>query len=508
MQTIASAPQHVNFARRIECEEDGLYFNRYFFKERFGSKMIVNGHHHAMQAALDRTMLAPSHPDFIPRLVINVPPGYTKTEQAVIGHMARGIAINPQSRFLHLSYSQKLALINSTTCRSLVKSKAFQQMWQVRTKDDVDSKEVWHTTKNGGVTASTILGQVTGFRAGHMDAEEYSGALIIDDPVNPKTAGYDTQRQQVNEQYSETIASRLAVETVPIIVVMQRVHWDDLSGHLLTGGSGEMWHHLDLSVIIENNKPYPEEFTHGIPIAHGLPDGWLWPMKHNDEHHAALKAHRRRYWAQYRQRPIKRDEETALWTEETINTAQALDFGTRKRTVVAVDPAASDDKTSDEHGIVVASEYEVPNRYSVDADYTRKGSPNDWAQAAIAAYHKYEAACIVVEKNQGGDMCANTLVNAGFKGIIELVHASKGKTTRAEPIAALYELGHIAHTPLDPKVGGLGDLEDEMLDFDPLTGKSNGASPNRVDAAVWALTHVSGEDVDMEELLKLALGNS
>lgn len=495
-------PAHIAFARRIECEESGLFFNRYFFKQRFDSKMRVSGHHHAMQAALDRTMLPPSHPDFIPRLIINVPPGYTKTEMASIGYMARGLAINNQARFLHLSYSHKLALTNSAATRGITKSKEFQAMWRIRTKDDVDSKEIWHTMQGGGVTATAAGGQVTGFRAGHMDAEAFSGALIIDDPVNPKAAGYDDQRKHVNDQYNETIASRLAIESVPIILVMQRVHWDDLAGYLLRGGSGEIWHHLTMPVQIDNNDPYPEEYTHGLPIAHGLPDGWLWPFKHNDAHEVALKAHRRRYWGQYKQRPIKRDEETALWTEETIAKARTLDFGSTRRTVVAVDPAVSSDATSDEHGIAVASEHDTPNRVTIEADYTRRGSPNDWAQAAIAAYHKHEAAAIVVEKNQGGDMCRETLRNAGFEGIIELVHASKGKTTRAEPVAALYELGYIAHKP------GLGTLEDEMLDFDPLTGKSNGKSPNRVDALVWAVTHFTGEEVDMEELLKMALGGN
>ena len=72
---------------------------------------------------------------------------------------------------------------------------------------------------------------------------------------------------------------------------------------------------------------------------------------------------------------------------------------------------------------------------------------------------------------------------------------------RAEPIVALYNLGHVQHKP------GLGKLEDEQLDFDPLTGLSNGVSPNRVDWMVWALTELSG-GTSLEELLNLALGNA
>ena len=118
------------------------------------------------------------------------------------------------------------------------------------------------------------------------------------------------------------------------------------------------------------------------------------------------------------------------------------------------------------------------------------------------AYEKHDADAIVIETNQGGDMCEETLRNAGFKGRVIRVHASKGKTARAEPIAALYELGHVAHRP----GAGMADVEEEMLDFDPLTGKSNGKSPNRVDWAVWALTELSGADTSFEELLAMAMG--
>lgn len=489
-------------ARKLECEEDGLYFNRYFFKQRFYSKMLINGHHYAMQAALDRTMLPPSDSQFIPRLVITVPPGYTKTEQASIGYMGRGFAVNPQSRFLHLSYSHNLALLNSATVRATVKSAAFQEMWPIETKNDVDSKQMWHTTAGGGITANSAGGQVTGFRGGHMDDTTFTGAVVIDDPVKVDDAYSEKEREKINNRYNETIASRVAVETVPIIVIMQRIHWHDLAGYLLTGGSGEKWHHLDLPVILNSAEPYPEEYTHGIPIEHGLPDGWLWPFKHNEKHEVALKAHRRRFWAQYMQRPIKRDAEKALWTEDMISKARSADFGFafKTRTVVAVDPAVTNSETSDEHGIGVASSYNEPNKYSLDADYTMKGSPKQWADRAIAAYEKHDADAIVIEVNQGGDMCKDTLRNAGYTGRIIEVHATKGKTVRAEPISALYELGYVKHEP------GLHDLEEEQMDFDPLTGKSNGKSPNRVDWSVWALTELSGGSNNLENLLKLAMG--
>lgn len=493
------AENSFTIARKVECEEDGLYFFRYFFKQRFGSKAIIGDHHRAIQSALDRTLLPPNHPDYISRLIINVPPGYTKTELASISYMARGLALNPMARFLHLSYSDALVLLNSSVVREIIKSQKYQDLWKVDVKSDTDSKKIWHTTVNGGVTATAAGGQVTGFRAGHMDETKFTGALLIDDPVKPDDAYSETIRNRVNNSYMETIASRVAVESVPIIVIMQRIHWDDLSGFLLRGGSGETWHHLLLPVKIDNDKKYPEEYTHGLPIDHGLSDGWLWKFKHNDKHEAALRAHRRRKAAQYDQAPLKRDEETALWKELTISRARLWIDAQATRTLVSIDPAISNTKTSDEHGILVGSK-RGENLYSVDADYTIKGSPKDWAERAIMAHDKHDADAIVIETNQGGDMCEETLRNAGFTGRVIMVHASKGKTARAEPIAALYELGYVRHRP------GLSLYEDEMLDFDPLTGKSNGISPNRVDAGVWLLTELSGGGMGLEELLRMAIG--
>ena len=488
-------------ARRLECELDGLYFNRFFMKHRFGSKMILGRHHPVIQNALDRTMLPPGDEQFIPRLIINVPPGYTKTELASIGYMARGLAVNPMARFLHLSYSDKLVMLNSGTVREIVKSEAFQEMWPITIKNDTDSKKIWHTDRNGGITATSAGGQVTGFRAGHMmDETKFTGALIIDDAVKPDDAYSEKIREDINNAYPETIASRVAIETIPIILIMQRIHFRDLSWYLLTGGSGEKWHHLNLPVKIDNSEKYPEEYTHGIPIDHGLEDGWLWPFKHNDIHEAALTSHRRKYAAQYKQKPLKRSEDSTLWTEKIISKAKDLHIRDEAiRTLVGVDPATTNTETSDEHGIIVGSEY-PDKKYSLDADYTRKGSPKTWAEAAIHAYEFHNADAIVIETNQGGDMCEDTLRNAGFKGKVIRVTAKKNKALRAEPVVALYELGMVSHK------AGLSKTEDEMMDFDPVTQKSNGASPNRVDAGVYVLTELAGVNLNLSELLEMAIG--
>ncbi|BDA55753.1 DNA-packaging protein [Raoultella ornithinolytica] len=470
------------FARKVECEEDGLYYARYFFKQRTGGKMIVAPHHKVIQKTLDRVIDGE-----IQRLIINVPPGYTKTELATINMMGRGLALNCRARFMHLSYSHNLALLNSSTARGMIKSQAYQSMWPMVLRDDADSKAMWWTEHGGGVYASSAAGQVTGFRAGHMEPG-WQGALIIDDPVKPDDAYSEIVRDGVNNRFNETIKSRLAIETTPMIVIMQRIHYHDLSGYLLRGGSGEKWHHLNLPVIIDSSRSYEETYpenTHAIPIDHGLPDGWLWPFKHNESHRVSLFSHRRTAEAQYMQNPKRFNAEGALWNEEMISAAHAMRITQElARTVVAIDPQATNSEESDESGIAVASVYGSGDerQYSLDADYSSKYSPNGWATKAIEAYEQHEADAIVIETNQGGDMAEDTLRNAGFTGRVIRVHASKGKYARAEPISALYAQGRVAHR------GSLYEVENQFMEYVPSTAKK---SPDRLDAAVYALTELS-----------------
>ena len=281
------------------CEDSHLAFTRYFFRIREGGRFKVSPHHIIMAKTLDRVLSGE-----ITRLIINVPPGYTKTEMAVLNFIAHGLAINPASKFIHASYADQLALLNSSFVRDIVAAEEFQELWPMEMRTDSKSKKSWYNEKGGGLLAVSSGGTITGFRAGRM-MEGFSGAFIIDDPVKPDDAYSQILRDKVNLRFTNTFKSRLAHEEVPIIVIMQRIHEDDPTGFLLKGGTGDMWHHLLLPVIIqEEPEPYPKDFTHGIPIEHGLEPGVLWPYKHEQEHIDMMeKADPYTTASQYHQRP-------------------------------------------------------------------------------------------------------------------------------------------------------------------------------------------------------------
>lgn len=253
-------------------EHDGIQFMRYFFKAREGDRMIRNWHHYVIEYVLQAVFDL-----LVTRLIINIAPGYSKTEQAVVNFIARGLARNARSKFIHASYSSDLAQQNSQKIKDTVQLPEFQELWPMQARTDSKSKKRWYTEQGGGMMTASTHGQITGFRAGRMETG-FSGAFILDDPVKPDDAHHLKKRKAVNDNFTNTMRSRLALETVPMIVIMQRIHDDDLTGHLLRGGSGDTWHHLAIPALLTDElltKPYNDDYTHGIRI---LPQDILTAM--------------------------------------------------------------------------------------------------------------------------------------------------------------------------------------------------------------------------------------
>lgn len=171
------------------------------------------------------------------------------------------------------------------------------------------------------------------------------------------------------------------------------------------------------------------------------------------------------------------DNPGALWKREQIDSNRVTNYPDLTRVVVGVDPTAS--AGGDEAGIVTAGM--AGDSYYTLSDDSRQGTPQEWASAAVAAYHRFKADCIVAEKNNGGDMVEAVIKQVDPNVNVKLVWASRGKVTRAEPIAAIAEQGRDHH------VGYFPQLEDELCMWIP-----GEASPNRLDAKVWALTELSG----------------
>ena len=189
------------------------------------------------------------------------------------------------------------------------------------------------------------------------------------------------------------------------------------------------------------------------------------------------------------------DAEGALWRRAWIQSSRVTTVPSLERIVVAVDPAISSHAKSHETGIVVAG-LDARSHVYILADESLRTSPDTWARRAIAAYHQHKAEILVAEANQGGEMVTFTLQTVDPDVDVQLTHASQGKRTRAEPVAALYEQGRVHH------VGTFPELEDQLCLWDATSGD---LSPDRLDALVWAVSELA---VDSQPPLALVNTNT
>jgi predicted phage terminase large subunit-like protein len=168
----------------------------------------------------------------------------------------------------------------------------------------------------------------------------------------------------------------------------------------------------------------------------------------------------------------------ALWKRAMFENCRRSEAPSLSRIVVAVDPAVSANDDSDETAIVVAGLGADGHAYVLE-DLSGRYSPSEWARRAVGAYHGRKADRIIAESNQGGDLVASNIRTVDDTAAVRLIHASKGKVTRAEPVAALYEQGRVHH------VGVHREMEDQCCQYVP--GQTT-KSPDRMDALAYAIT--------------------
>ncbi|MDO5058572.1 MAG: phage terminase large subunit [Neisseria sp.] len=277
---------------------ESLYlFARYMFAVRRGMRWQEAKHHVLICEALERVYKGQTK-----RLIINIPPRYSKTELAVVNFIAWSLGKSPDCEFIHASYSATLAVNNSVQIRNMVQHEAYRQIFPNVVLEE-EAKAHWKTSAGGVMYATGAAGTITGFGAGKF-REGFGGCIIIDDPHKADEARSETMRNNVIDWFQNTVESRKNSPDTPIVIIMQRLHEDDLSGWLLGGGNGEKWEHLCLSAIQEDGTA-------------------LWPEKHDI---ATLRTMEQAapymFAGQYRQRPAP--PEGGLFKPDQIRIVKAM----------------------------------------------------------------------------------------------------------------------------------------------------------------------------------------
>lgn len=242
----------------------------------------------------------------IKRLIINFPPRMMKSGIVTIGARCWWWTRDPGERFVFTSYSSDLSRDHSMARRRIILSEWYRDNWWWRTNPETDGDEPWvqlhpgqqeksefHSTRGGKMVASSVGASITG-KGGNV--------IVVDDLLNPEQAESETERLRANNFFDQTLYSRLDDKINGIImVVMQRLHEDDLTGHLLK--SDEDWTLLKIPVQPRSTTTYHFLMQNRTIVRH--PGDLMWPEREGPEQ---LKAARVRLggraWAgQYEQEP-------------------------------------------------------------------------------------------------------------------------------------------------------------------------------------------------------------
>jgi predicted phage terminase large subunit-like protein len=248
--------------------------------------------------------------------------------------------------------------------------------------------------------------------------------------------------------------------------------------------------HWSYKLFVENVDP----LQRGSPVNDPDDYAWMYLNPRDNENNIAPGYIRMLEGLPLRQRRrfleghYTAEVDGALWTYEGIEQCRHEGpLPEMRRVVIGVDPsgtAGKEDKRNDDIGIVAAGVDSDGTAYVLEDASSNEG-PAGWGRRVCQVFDRHKADCVVAEANFGGEMVRHVIQSAakelGISVPVHLVTASRGKAVRAEPVAALYEQGKVRHA------GRFSVLEDQLLNFST-NGWLGEKSPDRADAAIWALT--------------------
>jgi len=432
---------------------DLLWFTRWMFVNRRGYTWQQAQHHQTVCDALMRVFRGECK-----RLIINIPPRYSKTE-IVKNFVGWSLGHAPDSEFIYTSYSSRLAAASSWDVRGLVQEAEYKAIFPaVGLREDSQAKDEWRTTAGGIMYAVGAGGTITGYGAG-KHRPGFGGALLIDDPHKADEARSDVMRQNVIDWFQNTFESRKNSPDTPIILIMQRLHESDLAGWLLNGGNGERWEHVCLPALQDDGSA-------------------LWPEKHNIEELRRMEAASPYTFAgQYQQRPAP--AEGGLFKPDRIEVIDALPADAS--TFIRGWDLAS---TTDGDWTVGARIGKLKDGRYVIADMVRVREGPDQRDATMLATASRDGMGTRVGIPQDPGQAGKTQVAyltkmfAGYR--VTATPESGDKVTRAEPFAAQVNVGNVV------MVRGAWNsaLIDEMRMF------PNGTFDDQIDACSRAFSEL------------------
>jgi len=246
-------------ALRVELLSSFFFFNRFIFKARTGRDFIISqpksniSHFIEMCQALEDVFFGR-----LTHLLINCPPGWSKSE-IIKNFICWAKAWYPDSNELYISFAHELASAHTHIIKQTMMLPIYRKLFGVEINRESSAKDFFKTTAGGAVAAFGSSGPVTGRDAGLPGLPRYSGGVFVDDIHKPDEVHSDVIREKVKRNFIETIEPRCRGHNVPIVVIGQRLHQDDIFTYLLNGEDGNKWHHINIKALDDaGNARYPE----------------------------------------------------------------------------------------------------------------------------------------------------------------------------------------------------------------------------------------------------------
>lgn len=422
----------MNEASRIALCSDFLAFTRYV-SERSGRKFLVNWHHRVIADTLMKVVRGE-----IKRLIINIPPRYSKSELTVVNFIPWCLGLYPDSEFIYISYSKRVAAKHAYLARAVVKSEGYHELFDdVMLMDDSKAKDEWRTRQGGIVYASGSDGTITGYGAGKM-REGFGGCIIFDDPLKAGEAESAIQRENVLEFYQSTVESRCNTPHTPIIVIMQRLHHNDLSGFLLNGGSGDEWHHLKIPAINDDGEE-------------------LWTFKHSiDALHKMKAANPYHFSGQYQQEPTPK--EGGIIKSDWFERYRVLPSD-KLRIIQSWDTAYKPKLQNDPSVCTTWLQAKDSKYYLIDC-FVIRGEYPDVKRYVQSKFDQFKPQAVLIEDKASGQSLIQELRHSRIPIIAIL--PENDKITRLNSVSTIFE-AHQVYLP--EHAPWLADYEHELLSF-------------------------------------------
>jgi len=381
----------------------------------------------------------------IKRLIINIPPRSLKTELVSKAFPIRCLGHESHLKFMEISYSATLAEKNSWGARDMYNSETYKLVFPRRSlvKEDQNTKQHRETKDGGQYYAAWSDGTITWV---------WCDILIIDDPLKPDDANSDVMRVKVNNNYHDTLYSRLnSKQDGAIVIIMQRLHDDDLCWHLLDSeakGTWDKWDKLIIPAIAEEDETHRKQwesfFEKRFPLV------FLEKMRDDPETRVSFST-------QYQQNPV--NKESQEFHEERIR--YYTELPKKWRIFTACDPAFSKKQSAD-YTAIITWMFDWLDMYVLEYSHG-KFDPTELINKLIYHKQKRNPEKIWIEAFQAQQMIwfnlRIELERRWMYANIEDIKQTGDKETKIRKLIPLYQRWHIFH-----KVG-MAALENEMTRF-------------------------------------------